>query len=97
MKTYTYTILLEGRDDDGGGWTGLVPDLPGLLLMGDTRDELLSTASDAIVTTSTPPSRCRQRDNRRCKHGGGLKNKPLRVQGPEKWLPELDSNQRPAD
>jgi antitoxin HicB len=49
MKTYTYTILLEGRDDDGGGWTGLVPDLPGLLLMGDTRDELLATASDAIA------------------------------------------------
>ena len=49
MKTYTYTILLEGRDDDGQGWTGLVPDLPGLLLVGDTRDELLASAQGAIL------------------------------------------------
>jgi predicted RNase H-like HicB family nuclease len=43
----TYTIVLERADD--GTWNGLAPDLPGLLLVGDTRDQLLATAADAIA------------------------------------------------
>jgi len=43
----TYTIVLERADD--GTWSGLAPDLPGLLLVGDTRDQLLATAPDAIA------------------------------------------------
>ncbi len=42
----TYTIHLERGAD--GGWGGTVPDLPGLLLLGDTREELLARAPDAI-------------------------------------------------
>jgi predicted RNase H-like HicB family nuclease len=43
----TYTIVLEKADD--GTWSGHAPDLPGLLLVGDTRDQLLATAPDAIA------------------------------------------------
>jgi len=42
----TYTIVIERGED--GGWGGTIPDLPGLLLMGDTREELLANAPDAI-------------------------------------------------
>jgi predicted RNase H-like HicB family nuclease len=42
----TYTILLEGDDDSG--WNGIVPDLPGILLAGETRDELLASAPPVI-------------------------------------------------
>lgn len=43
----TFTIVLECGDD--GGWGGLVPDLPGLLLLGDSRDEIIAQAPDAIL------------------------------------------------
>ena len=43
----TYTIVLERARD--GGWTGVAPDLPGLLLAGDTREELLEKAPAAIA------------------------------------------------
>jgi predicted RNase H-like HicB family nuclease len=43
----TYTIVLEQADD--GTWSGLAPDLPGLLFVGDTREQLLATAPDAIA------------------------------------------------
>jgi antitoxin HicB len=48
MKTVEYTIVLEQSDD--GGWSALAPDLPGLLISGNTRDELLASAPDAIQT-----------------------------------------------
>jgi predicted RNase H-like HicB family nuclease len=41
-----YTIVLEEGLD--GGWSATAPDLPGLLLMGDTRDELLASAPEGI-------------------------------------------------
>jgi hypothetical protein len=37
-----YTIVLEEAQD--GGWRALAPDLPGLLIAGDTREELLASA-----------------------------------------------------
>jgi antitoxin HicB len=43
----TYTIVLEPGDD--GGWGALVPDLPGLLLLGDSREDLIAQAPDAIL------------------------------------------------
>ncbi len=43
----TYTIIMEQAAE--GGWNALVPDLPGLLLAGDTKDQLLATAPDAIL------------------------------------------------
>jgi predicted RNase H-like HicB family nuclease len=42
----TYTVLLEGGDD---GWGGIVPDLPGLLVLGDTRDDVIAQAPDVIA------------------------------------------------
>ncbi|HWT07416.1 MAG TPA: type II toxin-antitoxin system HicB family antitoxin [Xanthomonadales bacterium] len=41
-----YTIIVEDGPD--GGWGGLVPDLPGLLLLGDSREEIIAPAPDAI-------------------------------------------------
>ena len=43
-----YTIVLEEAQD--GGWSALAPDLPGLLIAGDTREELLASAPDALAT-----------------------------------------------
>lgn len=42
-----YTVLLERGDD--GGWAGMAPDLPGLLLLGDSREEVVAQAPGAIA------------------------------------------------
>ena len=42
-----YPIILERASD--GGWSAIAPDLPGLLLAGDTREELLAEAPGAIA------------------------------------------------
>lgn len=43
----TYTIIMEPTGD--GRWNALVPDLPGLLLAGATKNELLADAPNAIL------------------------------------------------
>jgi predicted RNase H-like HicB family nuclease len=43
----TYTLVLERSDD--GGWGGIVPDLPGLLILGESRDDVVSKAPFAIA------------------------------------------------
>ena len=43
----TYMIVPERSHD--GSWWALAPDLPGLLMYGDTREELLASAPDAIA------------------------------------------------
>jgi predicted RNase H-like HicB family nuclease len=42
----SYTIVLEEED---GHWGGIVPDLPGLLLLGDTREGVIESAPGAIL------------------------------------------------
>ncbi len=42
-----YTILLERGDD--GGWSGMAPDLPGLLLLGDSREAVIAQAPNVIA------------------------------------------------
>ncbi len=42
-----YPIILERAGD--GGWSAIAPDLPGLLLAADTREELLAEAPAAIA------------------------------------------------
>ena len=42
-----YPILLERGQD--GGWSATAPNLPGLLLAGDTREELLEKAPGAVA------------------------------------------------
>jgi predicted RNase H-like HicB family nuclease len=43
----TYTIVLEQADD--GGWGAMAPDIPGLLLLGDTPEEIIRDAPDIIA------------------------------------------------
>ena len=43
-----YTVILE-PDNEGRGYTVLVPALPGCVTQGRTRDEALSRASEAIA------------------------------------------------
>jgi antitoxin HicB len=46
MKILNYRILL--REEDEGGYTVLVPSLPGCVTYGDTMDEAVSMAKEAI-------------------------------------------------
>ncbi|MBC5800658.1 MAG: type II toxin-antitoxin system HicB family antitoxin [Candidatus Eremiobacteraeota bacterium] len=43
----TYPIILERAGD--GGWSAIAPGIPGLLLVADTREELLAQAPAAIM------------------------------------------------
>lgn len=43
-----YTIILE-PDDDGHGFTVLVPALPGCVTQGKNREEAISRAKEAIA------------------------------------------------
>ena len=46
MKTDTYTIQLE--PDDGGGFNVYVPALPGCMTQGETFQEAVAMAQEAI-------------------------------------------------
>ena len=46
-KIYRYTILLE-QDPDDGGYVVTVPDLPGCITQGDTIEEAIAMAKEAI-------------------------------------------------
>jgi predicted RNase H-like HicB family nuclease len=48
MGTHEYTIILE-PDPEDGGFTVLVPALPGCITEGDTREEALANAKEAIL------------------------------------------------
>lgn len=41
-----FAMILEHGDD--GGWGGYCPDLDGLIVVGDTRDDVLNAAPEAI-------------------------------------------------
>ena len=47
-QTYTYTVILE-PDDEAGGFVVHVPALPGCHTEGDTREEAISMAQDAVT------------------------------------------------
>lgn len=47
MTEHTYTILLE-PDSEEGGYTVTVPSLPGCVTQGDTLEEAIAMAKDAI-------------------------------------------------
>ena len=46
--TYTYTVVLE-PDDEAGGFAVHVPALPGCHTQGDTREEAIAMAQDAVA------------------------------------------------
>lgn len=48
MTRFTYTVLLE-PDTESGGFSVSVPALPGCLTQGDTIDEALDMAREAIA------------------------------------------------
>ena len=47
QQVLTYSIVPERSHD--GSWWAIAPDLPGLLMYGQTREELLASAPDAIA------------------------------------------------
>lgn len=47
MSEHKYTILLE-PDPEEGGYTVTVPSLPGCVTQGDTLEEAIAMAKDAI-------------------------------------------------
>jgi predicted RNase H-like HicB family nuclease len=46
MQEYTYRILL--REEPEGGYTVIVPSLPGCVTFGKTMDEAISMAKEAM-------------------------------------------------
>jgi predicted RNase H-like HicB family nuclease len=49
MKTYTYTILIHPADSDETGFWAEVPALPGCFTQGETIEECLQRAPEAIA------------------------------------------------
>jgi predicted RNase H-like HicB family nuclease len=48
-KTRDHSVLIEPLPpEDGGGWLAMVPDLPGCMSDGETRQEALENALGAI-------------------------------------------------
>ncbi len=47
MKSYTYTVILE--PDEDGGYVVTCPSLPGVVTEGETVEEALAMAKDAIA------------------------------------------------
>lgn len=47
VREYSYTIILD-PDEEEGGYTVTVPALPGCVTQGETREEAIATARDAI-------------------------------------------------
>lgn len=47
-RQYEYTVLLD-PDEESGGYTVTVPALPGIVTQGDTVEEALEMARDAIA------------------------------------------------
>jgi antitoxin HicB len=48
MARLTYSVLLQ-PDPDEGGYTVTVPELPGIVTQGDTFEEALAMAREAIA------------------------------------------------
>ncbi|MBI2760379.1 MAG: type II toxin-antitoxin system HicB family antitoxin [Chloroflexi bacterium] len=57
MTNRFFTVLLQ-PDDEGEGYTVTVPALPGCVSEGDTLDEALSNARDAIGAVLDDMQRC---------------------------------------
>ena len=50
MRTIDYAVLIEPlSDEDGGGFLATVPDLPGCMSDGDTREAAARNIEDAIA------------------------------------------------
>ncbi len=51
MRKPEYAVVIEPlADEDGGGYLATVPDLPGCMSDGDTREEAARNVEDAIAS-----------------------------------------------
>ena len=51
MTSLRYAVVLQPLSDaDGGGYSAVVPDLPGCMSDGDTPEAALASVADAIAT-----------------------------------------------
>ncbi len=51
MRKAEYAVLIEPlSEEDGGGFLATVPDLPGCMSDGDTREEAARNVDDAIAS-----------------------------------------------
>lgn len=51
MTDLRYPVVIEPLPaDEGGGFAAIVPDLPGCMSDGDTPEEAIANARDAIMT-----------------------------------------------
>lgn len=51
FKATDYPLIVEPlSEEDGGGFVAIVPDLPGCLSDGETPEEAVANARDAILT-----------------------------------------------
>lgn len=51
MDAHRYRVIIEPlSEEDGGGFIATVPELPGCMSDGETRQEALANAEDAIAT-----------------------------------------------
>ncbi len=51
MRKPDYAVVIEPlSDEDGGGYLATVPDLPGCMSDGDTREEAARNVADAIAS-----------------------------------------------
>lgn len=51
FKPTDYPLIVEPlSEEDGGGFVAIVPDLPGCLSDGETPEEAVANARDAILT-----------------------------------------------
>jgi antitoxin HicB len=51
MRKPEYAVVIEPlSDEDGGGFLATVPDLPGCMSDGDTREEAARNVEDAIAS-----------------------------------------------
>jgi antitoxin HicB len=51
MRKPEYAVVIEPlSEEDGGGFLATVPDLPGCMSDGDTREEAARNVEDAIVS-----------------------------------------------
>lgn len=44
-----YVIWLVPSDEEDGGWLAKIPDLPGCITFGDTKEEALAMIEDARI------------------------------------------------
>jgi len=72
-ESFSFSVVLEPQED--GGFTVLVPALPEVVTEGDTEEEALANAHEAIRAISRLPARSRHCNSSRCPAGNSSRNR----------------------